>query len=119
MTRYRVAAVVLMLALAGGAAPLGAHDVFRFVGTVIKWDPKKQAIDIRTIEEWDGKVGQYTRHLVLRAECRVMRWSSEVKRSELKAGLLVVVDAAGVDITDLEAVEIEIRVPVPPAKKEK
>lgn len=97
---------------------LQAHEVFRFVGVVIKWDAKKQAIDVATREEWDGKVGDYTRHIVLRPDCRVMRLSAEVKRSELKAGLLVVVDAAGVDINDLEGTEIEIR-PLPPAKGKK
>ena len=67
---------------------------------------------------WDGKTGDYPRHLVLREECRIMRLSQQVKRSELKAGLYVVVDAAGVDITDLEATEIEIK-PLPSPKKGK
>lgn len=117
MKRIRTIAAVLLLALAT-QAQLGAHEVFRFVGTIIKWDPKTQSIDVRTREEWDGKVGEYTRHIVLRPECRVMKLSAEVKRSELKAGLFVVVDAAGVDITDLEGTEVEIKV-IPPAKKKK
>jgi hypothetical protein len=48
----------------------------------------------------------------------VRRLSQEVKRSELKVGQYVVVDAAGVDINDLEATEIEIK-PLPPPKKKK
>ena len=60
---FRLAAV-LVLAMAAGA-PLGAHDVFRFVGTVISWDAKRQAIDVRTRETWDGRTDTYTRHIVL------------------------------------------------------
>ncbi len=116
MTRSRLAAAVLMLTLAG--APLRAHDVFHFVGYVLSWDAKRNAVDVLTQEEWDGKMGEYTRHIVLRPDCRVMRLSKEVKRSELKPGVGVIVEAAGVDITDLEGVEIEISY-VPPAKKKK
>jgi hypothetical protein len=117
MTRLKFIMSVLM-ALLGSVAPLRAHEVFRFVGFITRWDPKKQTIDMQTREVWDGKTGDYMRHLVLREECRVMRLSQEVKRSELKVGQYVVVDAAGVDINDLEATEIEIK-PLPPPKKKK
>ena len=117
MSRLRLAVAVMALAMASGAS-LRAHEVFRFVGFITKWDSKKQAFDMLSREVWDGKTGDYPRHLVLREECRIMRLSQQVKRSELKAGLYVVVDAAGVDITDLEATEIEIK-PLPSPKKGK
>ena len=118
--RTLLATACLLLALAGGAElrAVPRHEVFRFVGVITRWDAKKQAIDMSSRETWDGKTANYNRHLVLREDCRVMRLSEQVKRSELKAGLYVVVDAAGVDITDLEATEIEIKpLPPPPAKK--
>ena len=118
MSRWRLMVAIVALAMASSSS-LRAHEVFRFVGWVTKWDAKRAAIDILSREEWDGKVGDYNRHLVLRPDCRVMRLVQQVKRSELKAGLYVVVDAAGVDITDLEATEIEIKPLPPPAKKKK
>ena len=117
MTRVRLAAAVLMLVLVGTSS-IGAHDVFRFVGTVIRWDAKRQGLEIRTTETWDGKTAEYTRWIVLEPDCRVMRLSQEVKRSELKPGLFVIVDAVGYDITDLQGTEVEIK-PVPPAPKKK
>jgi len=125
MLRTRFVITALMLVLLGGAQAR-AHEVFRFVGVITKVNLKgsSPSFDMRSKEEWEGKMGEYNRHLVLREECRVMYRSEEVKRSVLKVGQYVVVDAAGVDITDLEATEIEIKIldpsPSPsPAKNKK
>ena len=118
MRRLVLILTIATMALASGA-PLRAHDVFRFVGLITKWDPKKEWIEMRTREVWDGRAGQYTRQMHLRTDCKVMRLSQEVKRSELKVGLYVVVDASGDEITNVEATEIEIVPLPPPAKKKK
>jgi hypothetical protein len=113
MVRTVLPGALLVLALAG-ATPVRAHEVFRFVGTVIKWDPKKEALDILSREKWGGKAGEYKRHLVLRDDCKVWRDKKPVSRAQLKPGLFVVVDAVGVDINDLEATDIDIKPkPVP------
>jgi hypothetical protein len=124
MLRSRFVIAALLLVLLGGAQAR-AHEVFRFVGVITKVNLKgtSPSFDMRSKEEWEGKIGEYNRHLVLREECRVMYRSEDVKRSVLKVGQYVVVDAAGVDITDLEATEIDIKIfapaPAPPPAKKK
>lgn len=100
-----------------GLAARRPHDVYRFVGFVTKWDARHDAMDMASRENVDGKQVDVPRHIVLRTDCKVMRYFKEVRRSDLKPGTYVVVDAAGVDITDLEGVQIEIVPPQPTPKK--
>jgi len=99
--------------LFAGARGLSTHEVFRFVGTVTKWDPKTHAVDMLSREQYQDKTGDYPRHLVLRDDCKVIRDDKEISRSELKPGVYVVVDAVGVDINDLEATNIALKPPPP------
>ena len=97
--------------------PLHAHDQYRFVGTIVKVDAKRTFIEMRSREELDGKVGEYLRHISLTLDSRVMRGIKEVKRTELKVGQYVVVDALGVELTELSAVEIDIKAEAAPNRK--
>jgi hypothetical protein len=118
MRRLVLALMIAAVTLASGA-PLRAHEQFRFVGYVTQWDLKKHWLELRTREVWNGRSGEYTRQMYLRPECKVIRLTQEVKRSELKVGLYVVVDASGDEITNVEATEIEIKTLPAPAKKKK
>jgi hypothetical protein len=89
------------------ASSVDAHEVYRFVGTVVKWVPAKNTLDITTAD-----TGAKVLHIVLRDSATVMRDKKKVARSELKPGLSVVVDAVGVDLDDIEGVDIKI-VPTP------
>jgi hypothetical protein len=116
MVTRRTAALALLLALAGGSS-LGAHEQFRFVGYITRYDAKRQTLDMRSRETWDGKVGEYDRRIFLRPDTKVLRMFQEVPQSELKAGLYVVVDASGDRIDNVDAIEIDIKTPSAPARK--
>jgi hypothetical protein len=107
LNRILVAAVVAASTFV--APPVHAHEVYRFVGTVVKWVPAKNTLDIRTPD-----TGPKVLHIVLRDSASVMRDKKKVARSALKPGLSVVVDAVGVDLDDIEGVDIKI---VPPPLK--
>ena len=113
----RTLLAVCLLCLLAAITPLRAHDEYRFVGTIVKVDVKRTFIEMRSREESDGKVGEYLRHISLTLDSRVMRGIKEVKRTELKAGQYVVVDALGVELTELTAVEIDIKAETAPNKK--
>ncbi len=95
-----------------GLRPLLAHDVYRFVGTVVKWDDKENVLDMQ-----DDEIGERVLHVVLRDECKVVWSAVEVPRSTLKAGIRVIVDAVGIDLDDIEGVEVEIHMPHPSPKQ--
>src|SRR3954449_2896630 len=96
---------VSLLCLLVMTTPTHAHDQYRFVGTIVRVDAKRTFIEMRSREEWDGKVGEYPRHISLTLDSRVTRGLKEVKRTELKVGQYVVVDALGVEMKELTAVE--------------
>jgi hypothetical protein len=112
----RTVLVLLALAVAAGSS-LRAHEQFRFVGHITRWDAKNQILYMSSRETWDGKVGDYNRRLFVREDTKVMRMFQEVPRSELKPGLYVVVDASGDRIDNVDATEIDIKTPAAPAKK--
>jgi hypothetical protein len=116
MFKLRLAFVMLLLAIASGSA-LRAHEQFRFVGYITRWDPKNQTMNMRSRETWDGKVGDYDRFLYLRPDTKITRMFKEVPQSELKVGLYVVVDASGDRIDNVDATEIDIKDLPAPAKK--
>ena len=113
-----LAAAMLLGLLAGSLATVSAHDTFRLVGTVSTWDAKKSVLTITTKEtQDDGTVKDVPVSMSISLDTVVMRLFKKVPLSELKPGVFVVIDAAGVD-KEIEASEIEIIPPQPkPAPK--
>jgi len=101
-----ISAVVLLLALTSATF---AHDEFRFIGTVTKIDTARGRVTMKVIENKKEE----TIEIALTPKTEITRDKKRVARSELKAGLYLVVDALGDDYDSLEAVEIRI---VPPPK---
>lgn len=110
MIRCLVASLVLSM-FAVASAPVRAHDVYRFVGPVIKWDAAKHTLDM-----YGDDTGDKVLHIVLREDCKVTWAGQEVPRSTFRKGLWVKVDAVGVDLDDIEGTEIEIVSPKPKGK---
>ena len=103
MFRSRIISVLCVIALVVATVPASAHDVFRFVGPIVKWDAAKNTLDITTPE-----TGKKVLHIVLRDDAPVTLSGRKVPRSELKPGRHVIVDAVGVDLDDIEGTEIQI-----------
>ncbi len=101
-----ISAVVLLLALTSATF---AHDEFRFIGTVTKMDAARGRVTMKVVENKKEE----TIEIALTPKTEITRDKKRVARSELKAGLYLVVDALGDDYDSLEAVEIRI---VPPPK---
>jgi biopolymer transport protein ExbD len=110
MMRRLVPASLLALLIVG-ATPSWAHDEFRFVGTLVKVELPQQRVSVK-FKEADGK--DETVQIALKKDTEITRDKKKIDRSQLKAGLSVVVDALGDDYDNLEAVEIRI---VPPPSK--
>ena len=98
-----VAFVVLAAGL--GVAPASAHDEFRFVGTVVRVETGRNRFSMKFREEDKTEV---TVQIAFTPKTEVTRDKKNVARSELKAGMSVVVDALGDDYDNLEAVTIRI-----------
>ncbi len=92
----------LLAGIATAAAPLGAHENFRIVGTVTLI--KGQDLDVKTKE---GRIVKMS----IDSNTRVMRDKKKVAIDELKVGLSVVCNARGDTIDDLMVLDIQI---VPP-----
>jgi hypothetical protein len=93
----------------GLCLPVSAHDQYRFVGTVVKWDRTKQKLEMKAREtQEDGQIKEYTVRMSVPDDATVTRASKKVSRSELKPGVFVVVDAVGVDMVEIDATEITI-----------
>ena len=101
-----VSAVVLLFALTSG---IFAHDEFRFTGTLTKMDAARGRVTMKVVENKKEE----TIEIALTPKTEITRDKKRVARSELKAGLYLVVDALGDDYDSLEAIEIRI---VPPPK---
>lgn len=96
----------VLAALAMGAAPAGAHDDYRIIGTIAKVTAK--TLDVKQTK--DGKtISMRTDEATL-----VTRDKKKVSATELRNGLNVVVDARGDSLEDLVVLEIRV---VPPATK--
>ena len=95
--------VLCVIALVVATVPARAHDVYRFVGPIVKWDAAKNTLDMTTPE-----TGKKVLHIVLRDDAPVTLSGRKVPRSELKPGRHVIVDAVGVDLDDIEGTEIQI-----------
>lgn len=106
--RFLIAGMLAGLALS--AAPLGAHDDYRVVGTITKIVGKQ--LDVKTKE---GK----TFSMAMTDRTQVRRDKTKTTAAELKVGLSVVVDARGDSEQDLmaEAVRIVPAIGAPAKKK--
>jgi len=103
MTRRILTLATLALVLFG-AAPVLAHETFRFVGAIT--ERKATQLGVKTKE---GR----TVWVALKKTTRVMRDKTRVKVTELKPGVSVVVDAVGDDDSDLVAKQVRIVPPIP------
>lgn len=107
MNRRIIVLAIFVFAL--GALPAGAHEAFRFVGTVAKIQGTQLGVKL--------KVGR-TVWVELTKSTIVLKDKTKVPVSTLKEGLSVVVDALGDDDSDLTAKQVRI-VPAivsPPSK---
>ncbi len=86
------------------SAPALAHEEMRIVGTIA--GVKGAALEVKMR---DGK----TAHITIDSTTGITKDKATVPAAELKAGLYVVVDGLGDDITDVSASQIRI---VPPPK---
>ena len=101
-----ISAVVILFAFT--SSPF-AHDEFRFIGTLTKMDAARGRVTMKVVENKKEE----TIEIALTPKTEITRDKKRVARSELKAGLYLVVDALGDDYDSLEAIEIRI---VPPPK---
>ena len=109
INRWSPVGYVLALLLVALSPAIAAHDEFRFVGTLTKMDAARGRFTMKVVENKKEE----TIEIALTPKTEIMRDKKRVARSELKAGLYLVVDALGDDYDSLEAVEIRI---VPPPK---
>ena len=93
----RLAAIVVFLAFV--ATPTVAHEKFKIVGTVVKIHAEQ--IDVKAV---DGA----TYEIDFLDSVPVTRKAKRVARTEVKAGVKVIVNALGHDVFDLEAVEVQL-----------
>lgn len=100
MSRTLVTAVLAILALASPS--LSAHDEFRIIGTVARYENSTLQVKSR-----EGK----TLSVRLDKQTVITRDKKKVPPTELKTGLSVVVDAYG--DTEEDSLALEIRI-VPP-----
>ena len=100
MARTLVTAVLAILALASPS--LSAHDEFRIIGTVARYENSTLQVKNR-----EGK----TLSVRLDKQTVITRDKKKVPPTELKTGLSVVVDAYG--DTEEDSLALEIRI-VPP-----
>ena len=104
--RFWIATLFLAVACAG--IQVSAHDDYRFVGTVVKMDTGKGQLTFKTKEE--GK--DLTLVVSVTAKTSIEKDGKKASRTDLKAGVSVVVDCSGDSYDDLEGFSIKI-VPAP------
>ncbi len=95
-------AAFMMIAAAPSAF---AHEEMRVMGTISS--QKGKVVEIKTK---DGK----TAHVTVDDQTDITKDKSKIAAADLKAGVFVVVDGLGDDITDLQAIQIRV---VPPPKQ--
>ena len=101
MKRHSMLFAALLLVCA--AAPLLAHESFRFTGTITKWD--RPTMVVATKE--NGTVA-------IKVEddfATILYQGNSATTGELRVGRSVVVDAWGDSITDAEALKVSIDPP--------
>jgi hypothetical protein len=111
LTPRRVAtALVIMCVLVLFGSRAAAHDEFRFVGSIVKMDAAKGLVSVK-YKEYGGKEEVVDVKIV--ATTKITRDGKAVPKSELRAGVYVVVDALGCE-DEYDAVAVKI---VPPPKE--
>ena len=107
----RLVASLVLVGWMLAAPAAGAHEKFRFIGTVVKMDAAKKLLTMKTTDKAYPPVLE----IDMTPKTRVERNGRKVTAAELKSGAYVVVDALGDDYFAVEAVLVRI-VP-PPAKR--
>jgi hypothetical protein len=79
--------------------PAGAHEKFKIVGTVVQVHAEQ--LDVKGV---DGS----TYEMDMLDSAPVFKQNRKVGRTELKAGVKVIVNALGHDFFDLEVVDVHI-----------
>lgn len=97
--RQRLTVVLVLMAVMFAAAQALAHEHFRVIGTITKFE--KSEIDVKNKE---GK----TTSILVDKQTKITRDKKKVPMSALKVGQSVVVDAYGDDEFDLLALDIRI-----------
>jgi len=95
--------VVMLALLVAGASVARAHDNFRVIGTVTKY--QNSVLDVKSRE---GK----TTSVKLDKQTAVTRDKKKIDAKELKVGQSVVVDAYGDTEDDLLALDIRVVPPI-------
>jgi hypothetical protein len=103
-----LALLALMTALVVSAGTVGAHDQFRFVGSIVKMDATKNLVSVK-YTEYGGK--EEIVDVKILATTKITRDGKAVPKGQLRAGVHVVVDALGCE-DDFDATAIKI-VPAP------
>jgi hypothetical protein len=93
--RFVLAALVAAIL----TSPAGAHEKFKIVGTVVKVHAEQ--LDVKGV---DGS----TYEMDMLDSAPVFKQNRKVGRTELKAGVKVIVNALGHDFFDLEVVDVHI-----------
>jgi hypothetical protein len=102
-------AVCVAVLLVGVGAAARAHDEYRFVGTILKYDASKDRLEMSAREtDENGRLRTFTVKMSVPRDVEITKVLKKVPRSALKPGVFVVVDAAGVDMVEIDAVAIEI-----------
>src|SRR3954470_22376222 len=96
--RRHLTVVLVLMAVVFGAAQALAHDHFRVIGTITKFE--KSEIDVK------NKEGKTTSSILVDKQTKITRDKKAVPQSALKVGQSVVVDAYGDDEFDLLALDI-------------
>jgi hypothetical protein len=99
----RVAVLVIAIVWAGGAAGLLAHDEFRIIGTLMKYEASRVEVKSRT-----GKVVG----IRIDRQTAISRDNKKVDATALRAGQSLVIDAYGDTEDDSLALEIRIVPPI-------
>jgi len=105
--RRLIMAMLIGAVMAAASANAAAHDQFRFVGTVVRFDATKNVLTFKTRE--DKK--DLTLKVQLTTKTTLERDGKPAPKSALRAGVAVVVDAWGDDYDAMDALAIKI---VPP-----
>ena len=106
--RQRFFGLVVLSVLVIGAASSAAHDRFRVIGTIVKIDAPRNLLTMKTT----NKTYPPEVEIELTTKTRIERNGRTASRTDLKAGVFVVVDALGDDVFDMAAVLVKI-VPKP------
>src|SRR5215217_4894430 len=111
--RVPVAFALVWAVFTCAAAPAGAHDEYRYVGTISRIDAKVTRLTVK----WTKDSKPQSATVAVTEATSVTRNGTGVRRSELKTGLSVVVIAIWDPDRPLEVPEATDIMLVPPIKR--